>query len=57
MDKNLQFSTEKTITHEMAAEWIKGALQKYEKYTIEDGVVKDSSFEEFKEIAGWITPF
>ena len=42
----------KTITHEMAAEWIKGALQKYEKYTIEDGVVKDQSFEEFEEIEG-----
>lgn len=31
---------EKTITHEMAAEWINGALQKYEKYSIEDGKIR-----------------
>ena len=30
----------KNITHEMAEEWIKGALQKYEKYTIEDGEIR-----------------
>lgn len=50
--KIYNLAQEKTITHEMAAEWIKGALQKYEKYIIEDGVVKDSSFEEFEEIDG-----
>ena len=50
--KIYNLAQEKTITHEMAEEWIKGALQKYEKYTIEDGVVKDQSFEEFEEIDG-----
>ena len=50
--KIYNLAQEKTITHEMAAEWIKGALQKYEKYTIEDGVVKDQSFEKFEEIDG-----
>lgn len=41
--KIYNLESEGTITREMSAEWVGGALQKYEKYIVENGIIKNQS--------------